>query len=73
MQSPWFFCIRHEALEQLQSAGVRSLLGCPTPEHVDVFRLADASTLISANERLVDAMRRLELDGVVFKELERVL
>ncbi|HEX8538088.1 MAG TPA: double-CXXCG motif protein [Cystobacter sp.] len=23
-----------------------------------------------ANERLVDAVRRLELDGVVFKELE---
>jgi uncharacterized double-CXXCG motif protein len=40
------------------------------PEHVDIFRLADASTLIIANERLVDAVRRLELDGVVFKELE---
>jgi hypothetical protein len=37
---------------------------------VDIFRLADASTLIIANERLVDAVRRLELDGVVFKELE---
>ncbi len=43
------------------------------PEHVDVFRLADASTLIIANERLVDAVRRLELDGIVFNELERVL
>jgi uncharacterized protein CXXCG len=40
------------------------------PRHVDIFRLADASTLIIANERLVDAVRRLELDGVVFKELE---
>ncbi|HEX8821630.1 MAG TPA: double-CXXCG motif protein [Archangium sp.] len=40
------------------------------PEHVDLFRLADASTLLIANERLVDAVRRLELDGVVFKELE---
>ena len=29
-----------------------------------------ASTRIIANERLVDAVRRLELDGVVFKELE---
>jgi hypothetical protein len=37
------------------------------PEHVDIFRLADASTLIIANERLVDAVRRLGLDGVVFK------
>ena len=40
------------------------------PRHVDLFRLADASTLIIANERLVDAVRRLALDGVVFKELE---
>ena len=40
------------------------------PRHVDIFRLADASTRIIANERLVDAVRRLELDGVVFKELE---
>ncbi|OJH42830.1 hypothetical protein BON30_00365 [Cystobacter ferrugineus] len=40
------------------------------PPHVDIFRLADASTLIIANERLVDAVHRLELDGVVFKELE---
>ncbi|EPX59310.1 hypothetical protein D187_003214 [Cystobacter fuscus DSM 2262] len=37
---------------------------------MDIFRLADASTRIIANERLVDAVRRLELDGVVFKELE---
>jgi hypothetical protein len=40
------------------------------PEHVDIFRLADASTLLIANERLVDAVRHLDLDGVVFKELE---
>jgi uncharacterized double-CXXCG motif protein len=40
------------------------------PEHVDIFRLADASSLIIANERFVDAVRRLELDGVLFKELE---
>jgi uncharacterized double-CXXCG motif protein len=127
MQNPWSLCMRREALERLQDAGVRGLTGCPTqvrfrtkhapelrdiqlevhgrfhpdclpppeppcptcgvargysvpdpywldatslPEHVDVFRLADASTLIIANERLVDAVRRLELDGVVFKERE---
>ncbi|MFY0562519.1 double-CXXCG motif protein [Archangium lansingense] len=127
MQNPWSLCMRREALERLQSAGVRGLTGCPTqvrfrtkhapelrdiqleihgrfhpgclpppnppcstcgvamgysvpepywlnasslPEHVDIFRLADASTLIIANERFVDAVRRLELDGVVFKELE---
>ncbi|HEX8704865.1 MAG TPA: double-CXXCG motif protein [Myxococcaceae bacterium] len=40
------------------------------PEHPDVFRLGDASTLIIANERLVDAARRLGLDGVLFQELE---
>ncbi len=127
MQNPWSLCMRREALERLQDAGVRGLVGCPTqvrfrtkhapelrdiqlevhgrfhpdclppryppcptcgvardysvpnpywlkasslPEHVDIFRLADASTLIIANERLVDAVRRLELDGVIFKELE---
>jgi uncharacterized double-CXXCG motif protein len=37
---------------------------------VDVFRLADASTLIIASERMVDAVRRLELDGVTFQELD---
>jgi uncharacterized double-CXXCG motif protein len=40
------------------------------PEDLDVFRLADWSTIIVASERLVDAVRRLELDGVVFQELE---
>ncbi|WP_257451262.1 SitI6 family double-CXXCG motif immunity protein [Archangium lipolyticum] len=40
------------------------------PEDMDVFRLADWSALIIASERLVDAVRRLELDGVVFRELE---
>jgi uncharacterized double-CXXCG motif protein len=127
MRNPWSLCMRREALERLQTAGVRGLLGCPTqvrfrtrhapelrdiqleshgrfhpdclpprappcpacsadkgysvpepywldaaslPEHVDIFRLADASTLLLANERLVDAVRRLELDGVVFKEVE---
>ncbi|WNG62263.1 hypothetical protein F0U59_51865 [Archangium gephyra] len=34
------------------------------PEHVDIFRLADAPALLIANERLVDAVRRLELNGV---------
>ena len=127
MQNPWSLCMRREALERLENAGVRGLTGCPTqvrfrtrnapeprdiqleahgrfhpdclpppnppcptcgaamghgvpdpywldaaslPRHVDIFRLADASTLIIASERLVDAVRRLELDGVVFKELE---
>jgi uncharacterized double-CXXCG motif protein len=40
------------------------------PEDLDVFRLADWSGLITANERMVDAVRELELDGVVFQELE---
>ena len=127
MQNPWSLCIRREALERLQAAGVRGLVGCPTevrfrtkhapdlrdiqleshgrmhpgclppayppcrvcnisrshprpdpywldaaslPEHVDIFRLDVASVPIIANERLVNAVRRLELDGVVFKEIE---
>jgi hypothetical protein len=37
---------------------------------VDIFRLDEASVPIIANERWVDAVRRLELDGVVFKEIE---
>jgi hypothetical protein len=40
------------------------------PRHVDIFRLADASTLIIVNERLVEEVHRLDLDGVVFKALE---
>jgi uncharacterized double-CXXCG motif protein len=38
------------------------------PEHLDVFRLLESS--ITVNERFVDAVRRLELDGAVFSELE---
>ena len=127
MQNSWSLCMRREALERLQDAGVRGLRGCPTqvrfrtkhapelraiqleshgrihpgcippeeprcptcnvyrgfvlpnpywldaaslPEHVDIFRLGDASGSIIASERLVDAARRLELDGVLFQELE---
>jgi uncharacterized double-CXXCG motif protein len=40
------------------------------PENLDMFRLADCSAFIIASERLVDAVKRLELDGVVFHELE---
>lgn len=40
------------------------------PEHVDVFRLSDWPTLIIATERLVEVVRQLELEGVVFRELE---
>jgi uncharacterized double-CXXCG motif protein len=40
------------------------------PEHVDIFRLGEASGIIIANEHFVDTARCLELDGVVFKELE---
>ncbi|HEX8697874.1 MAG TPA: double-CXXCG motif protein [Myxococcaceae bacterium] len=47
------------------------ILSTPSlPESVDLFRLADWSSLIIANERLVDSVNRLELDGVVFQELE---
>jgi uncharacterized double-CXXCG motif protein len=40
------------------------------PEDVDVFRFRDASGFIFASERMVDAVKRLELDGVVFQELD---
>lgn len=38
------------------------------PEHVDVFRLIDGGIIVS--ERMVDAVKRLELDGAVFHEVE---
>jgi hypothetical protein len=37
---------------------------------LNVFRLADWSSMIIATERMVDAVTRLELAGVVFRELE---
>ncbi|WP_257455291.1 SitI6 family double-CXXCG motif immunity protein [Archangium lipolyticum] len=127
MQNAMSLCMRREALERLQDAGIRGLRGCPTqvrfrtkqapelrdiqleshgqlhpgclppeqprcpvcnvdkgfmlpdpywldatriPEHVDIFRLGEVSGIIVANERLVDAVHRLELDGVVFQEVE---
>lgn len=127
MQNPWSLCMRLEALERLQSAGVKGLQGCPMnvrfrvksppalvdiqleshgsfhpdclppaeppcpkcnsskgyklpdpywlqaaslPDHVDVFRLEDASTLILCSERMVAAVQSLGLDGVIFHELE---
>ena len=49
----------------------RTLLDAASlPGDVDVFRLRQGWTNIIASERLVDAVRRLELDGVVFQELE---
>jgi uncharacterized double-CXXCG motif protein len=46
------------------------LAAASLPEDLDVFRLADWSGLIIASQRMVDAVTRLELDGVVFQELE---
>ncbi len=40
------------------------------PTQLDVFRLTDWPTLIIATERMVDAVKRLELDGVLFREVE---
>ena len=40
------------------------------PEHVDVFRFRDWWSCIIANERFVETVKRLELDGVVFEEME---
>jgi uncharacterized double-CXXCG motif protein len=40
------------------------------PTHLDVFRFRYSPGFIFATERLVDAVRRLELDGVNFRERE---
>ncbi|QRN96493.1 double-CXXCG motif protein [Archangium violaceum] len=39
------------------------------PNHLDVFRLEDFSTVIVCTERFVDACQRLGLDGVAFHPL----
>jgi uncharacterized double-CXXCG motif protein len=39
------------------------------PTHMDLFRLTDFETIFICTERFVDAVQRLELDGVVFREL----
>jgi uncharacterized double-CXXCG motif protein len=46
------------------------LAAASLPEDLDVFRLADWSSLIIASQRLVDAVKQLELDGVVFHALD---
>jgi uncharacterized double-CXXCG motif protein len=40
------------------------------PDDVDVFRLSNWPTFIIATQRMVDAVQHLELDGVVFREME---
>jgi uncharacterized double-CXXCG motif protein len=118
--------IRRDALERLQKAGVRGVLGCPTqlrfrkkdapellelqiephgrlhpdclppdmpppcetcgrlaarlpevpildaaslPTDLDLFRVGNFSTVVVGTERFMDAIRRLELDGITFREL----
>jgi uncharacterized double-CXXCG motif protein len=39
------------------------------PEHLDLFRLIDASVVIVASERLVDAIHHLGLEEVAIREL----
>jgi len=46
------------------------LAAASLPADLDVFRLADWSSMIIVTERMVDAVTRLELDGGVFRELE---
>ncbi len=40
------------------------------PENIDIFRFRDWWSFILVNERFVEAVKRLELDGVVFQEVE---
>jgi uncharacterized double-CXXCG motif protein len=39
------------------------------PNHLDVFRLANFTTLIVASERFVDTVRRLQFEEISFREL----
>lgn len=39
------------------------------PSHLDLFRLAHFPTMVIATERFVEAVQRLSLDGVTFREL----
>jgi uncharacterized double-CXXCG motif protein len=118
--------VRRDALERLQAAGVRGLLGCRTelrfrqknppellelqiephgrlhpdcippevpppcitcgrdafrrpdepildavslPMDLDLFRVGNFATMIVGTERFMEAVRRLELDGITFREL----
>ncbi|ATB51040.1 hypothetical protein MYMAC_006697 [Corallococcus macrosporus DSM 14697] len=40
------------------------------PTQVDIFRLADWTTIILATQRFVDAVQHLELDGVTFRPVQ---
>ncbi|QRN98688.1 double-CXXCG motif protein [Archangium violaceum] len=40
------------------------------PKDLDIFRFRDAPGFILATERMVDTVKQLELDGVVFQEVE---
>jgi uncharacterized double-CXXCG motif protein len=40
------------------------------PEDIDIFRFRDAPGYIFASERFVEMVKHLELDGVVFQEVE---
>jgi len=46
------------------------LLAESLPEDVDIFRFLDGPGFIFASERLVEAVKHLELDGVLFQEVE---
>jgi uncharacterized double-CXXCG motif protein len=46
------------------------LLASSLPTHHDLFRLAGFPTMILATERFAEAVRRLELGGVVLREIE---
>lgn len=56
--------------EDLSLPSVYWLDAASLAEHLEVFRLADWPTLIFATERMVEAVTRLELDGVEFRQVE---
>ncbi len=56
--------------ETLERPEPMILQAASLPRDLDVFRLRQGWTNIIASQRMVDAVRRLELDGVLFQELE---
>jgi len=47
----------------------RMLDGSSLPQHLDLFRVANFSTVIVASERLIEAVHQLELEEVAIREI----
>jgi hypothetical protein len=45
------------------------LAAASLPASIDLFRLANFTPMLIASNRLVESVRRLKLDGVLFQEV----